>query len=213
MKEVDGWFCPNVLTGPGSYMNRWKKLHQALVDHGLLPTEQQKKLPVAIQAGGHIGVWPVMLSGLFETVYTFEPEWENFKSLVRNLEESKGVFPIRALLGSTDSGGRDLFVNPKNTGQHRVLRGKSGVYPMFAIDQLGVRNCSALFLDTEGCELAALTGAHSTIDAFHPFIVAEENKRCVEQGHNLGQMDNYLRAIHGYKLLFTHEEDRIYVKG
>ena len=48
------------------------------LDYALNYTKQNK---VCIQAGGNVGVWPKKLSTIFDVVYTFEPDPENFNCL------------------------------------------------------------------------------------------------------------------------------------
>ena len=43
-----------------------------------------RKKDVAVQAGGNVGVFPVFMSSIFKSVYTFEPMLENFSCLKQN---------------------------------------------------------------------------------------------------------------------------------
>lgn len=138
-----------------------------------LPHLNGRKL--AVQAGGNVGVYPCMLAEHFEEVVTFEPDWNNFVLLTRNLgrrerfnveacnsalgEERKYVSLIR----STDNAGRHK-VNPKHRDDE-VL--------MVTLDSLDLPACDLIWLDIEGYELNALKGAKKTIDKFKPAIIVE----------------------------------------
>lgn len=200
---VAGWHCPDLLTGPGNYLNKNKDAEFALA--------HCKRRRTAVQAGGHIGTWPVMLAGLFDQVVTFEPERDNFTALVANLaERTEGnVFPVRGVLGIR-RGPIGLRISPKSTGQHRI--GKGAVVQAFRIDDLGLSDCDAIFLDVEGFEVPALQGAKSTIERCRPVIMAEENKRAVDQGYRIGDLERLLRPL-GYSKVAEINEDLVFSWG
>lgn len=201
MKTVSGWRCPDLLTGPGNYLRKTSDAALALANTRARRT--------AVQAGGHIGTWPVMLAAEFSAVITFEPDWNNFSALVQNLEErtTGNVFPVRGILGQKRRP-HGFHRSQKSTGQHYVGSGES--VPCFRIDDLGLENCDAIFLDVEGFEIPALRGAVRTIELCGPVIMVEENKRCVTQGFRLGQLEAELAAL-GYVILDRIGEDVVFV--
>lgn len=208
MKQVAGWWCPQVLSGPGNYLARWQRLDAALA---ALPRWQNGPRRVAVQAGGHIGVWPMQLGELFERVYTFEPEPANFACLVRNAAGAgePGIFAFRAALGC-DHGCVDLKVHTGNSGQHQLRAANAGAVPTLRIDDLNLDACDAVLLDVEGFEIAALTGAHKTLQRCRPLVVVEENKRCRTFGHQPGDLEVHLRLL-GYRLAGRCDEDLIFL--
>lgn len=186
MKFVAGWACPDLLSGPGTYLRFNKDADMAL--------EHVTGLASCVQAGGHIGTWPVMLAEKFERVFTFEPDFENFEALNRNLSDRKldNVFPARGVLGHK----RELVgvrKSEKSTGQHRVGRGR--LVPTFRIDDLGLTDCDAIFLDVEGYEIPAVRGAEETIRRCRPVIMCEENVRCETHGYKIGDLEVLLRGF------------------
>lgn len=200
MKFVHGWACPDLLTGPGNYLRFNKDAEVALAHVTGLDT--------AIQAGGHIGTWPVMLSGRFRRVLTFEPDFENFEALSRNLSDRKldNVFPARGVLGHK-RGMIGLRKSPKSTGQHRV--GKGDLVPRYRIDDLDLPAVDAIFLDVEGYEIQALQGAETTVKRCRPVIMAEENVRCRDQGHELGDLERLLDGW-GYSKVAAVNADLVF---
>jgi len=203
MKIVAGWHCPDLLTGPGNYLRKNGDAALALS----LATSRR----TAIQAGGHIGTWPVMLAGEFSTVMTFEPDFENFSALAANLAErtSGNVFPARGILGNKRRP-HGLRRSPKSTGQHRVGDGEP--VPCFRIDEMGLDTVDAIFLDVEGFEIPALLGATETIKRSRPVIMAEENKRALDQGFRIGDLDKVLAGF-GYTRAGAVGEDLIFTPG
>jgi FkbM family methyltransferase len=202
---VRGWMCPVLLSGPGSYLARSQDADAAIA----LVAEDRRKDGVAIQAGGHIGVWPVKLSRVFATVYTFEPDAANFAALAHNVHaKAHGpVFRAQGVLGDK-RGPVALERSTKSTGQHRVTNGP-GAVPTYRIDDLALPRLDAVFLDVEGCEIPALRGGWKTIKRFRPVIMAEENKRSVRQGFAIGELAAVLGEI-GYRLVDRRGEDLVF---
>lgn len=209
MKIVEGWHCPDLLSGPGKYMRR-------AIEDAPKAFEHCKQRRVAIQAGGHVGTWPVFLSQHFERVYTFEPTGENFRCLVRNVEEHaenpNAIFAARGALGHKRRP-IDMVISGKSTGQHRARypsENKVGSVPVYLIDDLNLPTVDAIFLDLEGFENFALRGAIETLKQHRPVVMAENNKRCIDQGFGLGDLEVFMRCA-GYRLVADVFEDLIFV--
>ena len=195
MRLVEGWWVTDpMVTGAGSVVGRAQQLY------GHFRRLEGRK--VAVQAGGHIGVYPKILSEHFARVYTFEPEPRNFECLVRN---APGVFAARGALGN-DRGCAHLRVHGKNSGGHSLWG--AGHTPVYRIDDLALDACDGLFLDLEGYEMHALRGALTTIKKHHPLIVAEENKKLNNQGFQYGDIQRLLAPL-GYRVVDRVGEDII----
>lgn len=203
MKMVDGWRCPDLLSGPGNYMRRGLEMLDAAAPW-------IKRKGCVIQAGGHVGTVPVLLADQYEVVYTFEPEAANFAALAFNAHERapSRIFAARGCLGAERTT-VSLEISTRSTGQHTVARKRPGLVPVYMIDDLNVR-VDAIMLDVEGYELHALAGARRTINRDHPLVIAEENKRSVGHGFKIGDLDAHMH-LQGYKMVQTVGEDRIYV--
>jgi FkbM family methyltransferase len=204
MKVVDGWMCPDLLSGPGSYLGRC-----ADVD---LAVRRVSGRQVAIQAGGHIGTVPCYLAGQFKRVYTFEPDPENFAALAANCHARHPgrIWCAQGVLGNKRRP-VGLRTSTKSTGQHRVAKG-GGHVPTYRIDDLGLDDVGAIFLDVEGFEIPALQGAHDTIQRCQPVIMAELNKRAVEQGFRLGDLAA-LMALEGYSQAAAIADDLVFTSN
>lgn len=126
---------------------------------------------VAVQAGGHVGVWPWSLAKHFATVYTFEPEPANFAALVANTHERTNIYAARGVLGC-DRGPIHLHYNERNSGGH-WMKLQAGTTPVYRVDDLGLAVCDALILDVEGAEALAIAGAEQTIAQHRPILFME----------------------------------------
>lgn len=212
MKIVEGWQCPDLLSGPNKYARRAR-------EDAPVAIEECWSRRVAIQAGGHIGTWPVFLSTRFETVYTFEPAPENWLCLTTNLatfvQGPERVFPFRAAV-SQHGGPVEMHISGKSTGQHvaKILEGKGvvGTVPSIRIDDLALPICDAIFLDLEGFENFALRGAKETIARCRPVLMVENNKRAIRQGFTLDDVPKLLKAW-GYQLKAVVNEDMVFTPG
>lgn len=161
-----------------------------------------------VQAGGHIGLWPLHLAQHFTTVYTFEPHCDNFRCLVRNVSACN-VYPVRGVLGC-DSGGVTITRDRPYSGVHYVKPQVRGPVPTFRIDDLSVSDLSAIVLDVEGFELPALRGAEASIRAHRPLIVLEDLNLGDRLGYGTMQdIETWLASL-GYGAPQTLHKNDIY---
>jgi FkbM family methyltransferase len=191
LKFVEGWFIPDVMKAPGSWISRTNG--SAL---------EQYSGEVAVQAGGHIGMYPKRLSERFARVYTFEPDATNFECLTANCAGRQGVWAARGVLG--DARGCVGVNRHKNSGGHSV--DGEGATPLYRIDDLSLDACDLIYLDVEGYEVHALRGALKTIRAYKPVIVAEENKQQQRHGFKPGDIEKLLAPL-GYRKVRSSGED------
>ena len=126
---------------------------------------------VCVQAGGNGGLWPDRLAGIFEIVYTFEPDPILFRCLVQNNPHENVIFTQAALGHEAGFISVDRWMGPINPGANRVKGG--GAIPMLAIDRMELQILDLLQLDIEGAELMALQGAEETIKRTKPVISIE----------------------------------------
>jgi len=129
-----------------------------------------KNRSVVVQAGGLQGMYPRLLSDIFERVYTFEPDPLSFHCLVNNCQKDN-IIKIQAAIGEHHGLIDVARFCEHNVGMNSVIQGNK--YPMFTIDSLGLDACDFIQLDIEGFELPALRGARNTIERFKPVLCIE----------------------------------------
>lgn len=166
---------------------------------------------VCIQAGGHVGIWPLRLSAHFSQVLTFEPDPALFACLSRNIKVSTetGIECYQMALGER-AGVTKMATSPK-AGSWAIdeRRGTVSV-EVTTIDQVmrerALPHCSAIILDIEGHEVQALKGARATIEAHMPVIHLEELKpRRAETREYMRSIGYVERARAGHDALYVHE--------
>ncbi len=165
---------------------------------------------VAVQAGGHVGCWPVVLARHFDVVYTWEPAAADFRDLIYNVQcagLTDKVFAARGLLGSTyglgtifgPSGSTKRQTEKRVPGKNQITTG--GV-PVYQLDDLELPMCDLIYLDVEGCELDVLKGAMETLQRCRPVVACEEHAKFV----TVGALGSYLERF-GYEQVGSHGLD------
>lgn len=189
--DIHAWVGPK---------NDWETGHKEKILRYVSENERR----VVVQAGGNQGMYPRLLSDMFETVYTFEPDPVNFHCLVANCQRDN-IIKINAALGYKHemvSISVDRFVDwDTNYGVRDVVKKESSHIPTFTIDDLDLKYCDLIMLDVEGYELNILKGANKTLEKFNPIIFAEYAEPCIP----------YLQAF-GYSAIDRSYGDIIFKK-
>ena len=159
----DGWLWPSNDRACWDWLQNEK-------DNPALVTNFCREKRVIVQAGGNCGFYIKQYAELFETVYTFEPDPQNFLCLVNNVAE-QNVIKIQACLGNEHKL-VGMKVKQKNAGVSRVSEWPGGS-PTFKIDDLSLETCDLIHLDIEGYEFFALKGGIETIKRCKPIIAIE----------------------------------------
>jgi FkbM family methyltransferase len=144
------------------------------------------KRGTVIQAGGHQGFYPRLLSEHFKMVYTFEPHCYNFYCLYQNCYKKGNIVPFLAALGDKPDLITNLFNEQNlgmskvvNTGQYETLAGSGAhtsdtvVIPQLSLDTMKFRDVDLMYFDVEGYEINILKGAVNTIEEHNPVIALE----------------------------------------
>lgn len=152
-----------------------------------------------VQAGGCQGMYPRLLSDLFENVYTFEPDPLSFHCLVNNCQKDN-IFKINAALGSETGLARVERQTMSNVGCHTVTTTGECKVPMLTIDSLKLPSCGLFQLDLERYEIHAIKGALETIERCKPVIQCENGD---------GSILDLLRPF-GYEAVTTSRADTFY---
>lgn len=200
---------------PADFKFLWPRRDESL--HGDLPTLAHLDTEVfplvtakrvAVQAGGAMGVWAKRMAQVFDHVYTFEPTPDSFYCCSFNCPEMN-IHCYNAALGAEPGMVRMDFPEHRsrsktgkdNLGGFRCFPDSGGGIPTLTLDSFGLKVCDLLFLDLEGYELMALSGAKETINECHPIIVMEDKGCSNTFGYAKGDVERYLADIAGYRTL------------
>lgn len=167
---------PDIIDGVGDWMwlsgdtGAWDGPKNDWPSHKAAYEAHLTNRRVCIQAGGCQGMYPRLLSEMFEVVYTFEPDPHNFFCLVNNCQKTN-IIKMQAALGDVPSLIRMDALDPTNKGMHQVAG--RGAIPQFTIDQFNFPVVDAIFLDVERYEPNVIEGARRTIMQHRPLIALE----------------------------------------
>jgi len=159
-----------------------------------------KKRGIAVQAGGHVGIFPNYLAGHFTEVFTFEADPSLFDCLVKNRSPQVVPFPYAL----TSFRGKAPFMpNPGGTGS---LRSDGQLYvETMTIDTMHER-VNFIHLDVEGAEVDVLRGAQDTIALHSPTLQLEILPRFKDAIYD------YIKTI-GYKVANDTRRDHVFVRA
>ena len=161
------WRVPEYDTKTLDYaLNEWSVKSKYIISL----TKSQRTV---VQAGGNVGVFPVGLSGYFDSVYTFEPVEDNYKCLVENIKDYPNITALNCGLSYKTQGASIKYAAPNNSGAIRLE--ENGSLNLIPLDKMNLSNVDLLWLDIEGFEYKALLGAKRLLEENKPIVVLENN--------------------------------------
>lgn len=188
-KHLPAWMdqAGEIVDGKGTY--QIKKLRAAV--------GACKQRRVAIDVGGHVGLWSMQLAKQFEHVHAFEPVAEHRACFALNVVAAN-VTLHECALGERE-GSVAIHTAPTSSGDSWVSG--EGEIPMRRIDDYGFENVDLVKIDTEGFELFVLRGAEEMLKRCRPVVIVEQ-KPGHAQRFGIGEKDAlpYLQGL-GARLL------------
>jgi FkbM family methyltransferase len=157
---------------------------------------------VAIQAGGNMGMYPRLLSELFEYVYTFEPEPLNFFCLASNCQRPN-IVKFQGFLSDTVGFHGFSFPHEQSNAGEFGMAVDQGFVPSFVIDSFKFDNVDLIWLDIEGSECTALLGAKKTIRKHRPVLM-------IENGDVYAPVKDFMEKMN-YRLVDKSAKDSIFI--
>lgn len=164
------------------------------------------KTGIAIDVGGHCGLWSKELVKVFDKVIAFEPVAEHRDCFIRNVRGNYELHPVAL-------GDKHALVNMHTTnGQSgdTWIEGDGDV-PVTLLDEYNIQGVGFIKLDCEGYELFALKGGEETLKRERPVVIVEQKPG---RGTKFGLKDTaavtYLESL-GYKLKKAISGDYILV--
>jgi FkbM family methyltransferase len=209
MKDVPrdyGWNWSAISGSPECIVSNRRDLLKLDIAMDLLPQRR-----AAVQAGGNLGLFPKRMAQEFKAVYTFEPDYANFRMLTANAWE-QNIMPMRAAVGGMRNR-VDVVQSPTHghEGARYALVQRDSIIPMVRIDDLALFDvCDLIYLDVEGWEAYALQGARDTLLKAEPMVVCENNENALRVGVNVDFVHHYLKS-YGYVRVLKLYTDHLYI--
>lgn len=155
---------------------------------------------VAIQAGGHVGIFPNYLSRFFERVITFEPDPQLYECLEKNALHN--VSHSNSALYSEPGVGAFL---PNINGTGKLDAEGGWTVSTVTLDELELPEVGFIHLDIEGGEIDALRGAKTLITRYSPVLQLEILSRFEQR------LYDYLYQIE-YVPVATELRDHVFIR-
>jgi FkbM family methyltransferase len=194
--------------------------YQLLVRDGVLkPTGNG----ILLDIGSNIGTTcvPLLKRGYFEKSLAFEPEPKNVALLRRNIESNalSDRIEVCPFALSSEEGKAELFISPKNFGDHRVRadatdgtvadRKRIGI-ELKTLDRtleeknIPIERISLAWIDTQGHEGKVLKGARSLLNSSVPMVLEFWPEGLIASGESLDELCNLLASA--YKSFYVLQD-------
>lgn len=129
---------------------------------------------LAVDVGGHVGLWSRVMSYDFYRVVTFEPVALHRQCFEKNCVECLNV-ELRPFAVGASTNKVEINTPYDNTGHSQVLEVADATIPMVTLDtQEFGDHIDFLKIDVEGYELNVVRGGEETIRRDRPVIIIEQ---------------------------------------
>lgn len=182
--KFDSWVMP----GHEEHLIEWMSTQQQK-HHGRLCYQAHKYEAamkyvtgqgMAVDVGGHIGLWSFLMAHDFETVLAFEPMPTHQQCFLRNLKGFDNVALRIEALGAERGMVKVETRTPNSSGDTGIVKGKGNI-PMITLDEEDLQDVRLIKIDCEGYEANVIKGAEQTIKRSKPVIVVEQKGKMSEQ--------------------------------
>ena len=197
MKLVNGIWLPKHEKHLVDYANHGQYGKWTYQAHKMIEALKYiKGCNMAIDVGGHCGLWSKELVKIFDHVHAFEPVEIHRACYVKNVPE--GSYTLHACALGEEEGMVKIHTTEGSSGDSWV--DGNGDIPMHRLDDMGLEGVDFIKIDCEGYELHVLRGAEKLLLRDKPVIIVEQ-KPGKGKIFGLGDTDavTYLQSL-GYEL-------------
>lgn len=184
------WFPDNEPRPQKMYDGLMKYVDDMQFLLSLVPPKARKR--ACVQAGGHVGLWPLRLAPRFRKIYTFECDPLAFEALARNVQGREIAAYPYALGERRETKNFSYYTGRTAVGTMEDVKAEGDLMTqvqVVTIDELE-EDVAAIVLDIEGYEPWALRGARETIERCRPLIMCEMlRKSAAKITSTLAEMD------------------------
>jgi FkbM family methyltransferase len=163
-----------------------------------------------IDIGGHIGTTALPYSRMFQNVYVYEPNRENYELLTKNIFNNKVLNITSVPKGIYNEECKGLILqHGNNSGCYYFHKQEDGEISCITLDSQKHKDVDFIKIDIEGAEFFALEGGIETIKKYKPLIHLEINGLS-ERNYNIesNKIFNFVKEL-GY-VLFSKPDDNNY---
>lgn len=196
MKPFGGWMFPD----HEQHLIEWLQKVQDEKDGRLryqgkkqdLAVSFCQKKRIAVDVGGHIGLWSYYLAQQFEMVHAFEPVADHRECFAMNVRATNLILYPCAL---GDREGSIAMHTSQGSSGDSWVRG-DGDIPMHRLDSYGFHDVDLIKIDCEGAELPVLRGAEEILRRCHPVVIVEQKPGHAQRfGFGETEAVDYLQSL------------------
>jgi FkbM family methyltransferase len=149
---------------------------------------------VAVDVGGHCGLWSMHLATRFGKVHAFEPVAAHRACFERNLAGLESRYVLHGCALGERDGSVSIHTAPTSSGDSWV--DGPGEIPLKRLDDFAPQEVDFIKLDCEGFELFALRGAEEMLRRCKPAVIVEQKPgRAQKFGLKETEAVDYLRSL------------------
>lgn len=195
MKEVNGIWLPDHEEHLEQYAKQGEYGRWTYQGHKLLAAlEYVKGIKLAVDVGGHCGLWSKELVKIFDEVVAFEPVQEHRDCYQKNVNGNYKLHPVA--LGMEKA---SISIRTSNGSSGDSWVDGKGDIPVELLDDYNL-NPDFIKLDCEGYEYFALKGGEEMLKRAQPCVIVEQKPgRAQKFGLKETQAVTYLESL-GAKL-------------
>jgi FkbM family methyltransferase len=161
---------------------------------------------LCLQAGGAHGVYPLELAKCFDKVVTVEADKDNFAVLCKATADIKNIECVHAGLWHETGRGKMKCFRPGKSLTSYVIPGDE--VELITIDSLNLRP-DLTWLDIEGSEFKALSGAQKTLETCKSVIIEEGKGLEKNVGDKAFAARDLLQSL-GFRNIYRNHLDTLY---
>lgn len=166
MKQVNGIWFPDSETHMTSFVERDGSYQKHTLDVAVSFCDQKR---VALDIGGHCGLWSMHLENQFDEVNAFEPVEDHKQCFLRNTKKTN----LYGIALGAENGECMMHIEPDNTGHTHV--NETGVLvPQRRLDEFHFDSVDFMKIDCEGYEFYVILGGKETILENKPVMCVEQ---------------------------------------
>lgn len=160
--EWDNYYCNNL-----EYTSYGHPTRELVEKNFIINYFKRKEKYNAIDIGAHIGFHSLYFSEIFNNVYSFEANDQNYECLIYNTKIKKNIDCYNFAIGETFDYGKiiipwDFPIKENiNSGMGYISRGSE--IEIRPLDSFKFKNISFIKIDVEGYEYFVLKGAMETL--------------------------------------------------
>jgi len=200
MMKFDKWFFPDGESHLPDWMAKVNNRQDGRLTYQFgkyeMAMQHVKKRRVAVDVGGHVGLWAWFMARDFEDVASFEPCAAHRECWHANMTDRANAELFSEALGAAPGLAVIETRTPGSSGDTQIVPGQTGTIKVATLDSFCFSQVDFIKIDTEGYELGVLQGAEKTLLRCKPCVIVEQKGDMAKRyGHEKLGAVTYLQSL------------------